>query len=144
MAKPRLLIDSDIIIDLVAKREHYPSAAELFTLLDDRTVEGCTTPIVLANVEYVLRKYGGKVEAKKAIQTLLATVTVLTMNQTMARAAADSSFPDFEDAMQYYAAEQGKVNFIITRNKTDYSRGTITVLTAEEFLDMHSAIAEAP
>jgi len=107
-------------------------------------VEGCTTPIVLANVEYIIHKYSGKVRAKKAIQKLLTTVNVLSMNHSMAKTAAESNFPDFEDAMQYYAAEHGKVDFIITRNKSDYSRGTIAVLTAAEFIDMHSATENRP
>jgi hypothetical protein len=46
----------------------------------------------------------------------------------------DSSFADFEDAVQYYAAISAKADAIITRNTKDYKHASIPVLTAEQFL----------
>ncbi len=47
-----------------------------------------------------------------------------------------SDFKDFEDAVQYYAAVQAKAECIITRDKNDYNKGRLPVLTAEEFLTL--------
>ena len=142
MANFRVFIDSDIIIDLLAKRDHYPAAADLLSLIDRRRIDGYTTPVVLANVEYIIGKYSSKTKAKKALQTLIRTINVLPMDRRTVEAAVESAFPDFEDALQYYAAENGKVDFIITRNKKDYSKGTITAMTAEEFIDLHGATGQ--
>ncbi len=71
MSKPRIFIDSDIIIDLFAKREHYVAASELLSLVERHLVDGYTTPIVLANVEYIIRKHSAKMKAKKALQALI-------------------------------------------------------------------------
>lgn len=144
MADFRIFIDSDIIIDLLAKREHYAAASELLSLVERHLVEGFTTPIVLANVEYIIRKHSTKVKAKRALQALINNISVLPMDHSTAKAAVASTFTDFEDAMQYYAAEKGNVQFIITRNKKDYAKGTITVMDAEEFLNLRAAAAEEP
>ncbi len=143
MANIRLFIDSDIIIDHLARREHHESATKLLTLVERHVVDGFTTPIVLANVEYVIRKHSTKAKAKQAIQQLIKSLSVLAMNQAIAEKASGSRFSDFEDAMQYYAAAKGKMNYIITRNKKDYASGSLPVMTAEEFIAMHVSSEES-
>lgn len=144
MAKTRLFVDSDIIIDLLAKRDHFAAAYELFSLIDQDQVEGTTTPIVLANVAYIIEKYSGRSKARKAVRTILDSITVLPVDGVMAKKAADSKFPDFEDAMQYYAAENEKIEIIVTRNKKHYNKGSITVMTADEFVTAHTATSSRP
>jgi|BenlonsequeITSRD_1030534.scaffolds.fasta_scaffold00004_178 hypothetical protein len=43
MAKP--FIDSDVIVDVLIKRDEYESSAKLFTLIDKDELGGCTSPI---------------------------------------------------------------------------------------------------
>jgi len=136
VANFRIFIDSDVTIDLLAQREHYPAAAELFDLVEAKQIVGHTTPVVLANVEYIIKKYSSSTKARKALQMLLKQLTVLPMDHGIAQRAVDSTFPDFEDAMQYYAAEKGKIDFIVTRNTRDYEKGSITVMTAEDFIEL--------
>ena len=142
MADTVVFIDSDVAIDLLAKREHYAGAAALFELIDGGHVDGCTTPVVLANIEYIVTKYSNRTKARGALRALLKRITVLTMDHSTVQMAVDSAFPDFEDAMQYYAAEKAAVGFIITRNTRDYEQGSITVLTAEQFVELHEAAEE--
>jgi len=49
-------------------------------------------------------------------------------------AISDEKFPDFEDGLQYYSAIENSVDIIITRNKKDFKRSKLPVLTAKEFL----------
>ncbi len=52
-----IFIDADITLDLLAKREpFYNSASELFSLIDDNQVNGYTSPIIVANIHYILSK----------------------------------------------------------------------------------------
>jgi len=48
----------------------------------------------------------------------------------------DSEFDDFEDVIQYSCAEQKGINYFITRNKIDYEKAQINILTAKEFISM--------
>jgi len=139
MDKPLLFIDSDVIIDLLARRGHFAAASQLFGLIEQEAVRGATTPIVLANVAYIIEKYSNRITARKAVRRILDLITVLSVDEVTARKAVDSRFLDFEDAMQYYAPEKNGIEIILTRNKKDHSKGSITTMTAEEFLAVRTA-----
>ena len=49
-------------------------------------------------------------------------------------AARNNSFDDFEDSMQNESAAFAGVDYIITRNKKDFEKAVISVVTPDEFL----------
>ena len=59
---------------------------------------------------------------------------VSTVDEKNIDLSLTSEFSDFEDAVQYYSAVNSKVDYIITRNKSDFVVNKIPVLTPEEFL----------
>jgi predicted nucleic acid-binding protein len=130
-----IFIDSDILLDLLAKREpHYTFAAKLFTLIDQRKIIGYTSPIVFANLHYLLRKLTSNALALKSLRKLKTLVNILPVDERVIEQALNSDFTDFEDAIQYFTAINNGVNLILTRNKTDFKKSKIPVTTAEEFL----------
>lgn len=53
----KLFVDTDIILDLLAEREpHYIHSAKLFTLIDQQKIAAFTSPLVFANLHYLLKK----------------------------------------------------------------------------------------
>lgn len=131
----RVFIDSDIILDLLAKREpFYQSAAKLFTLIDQIKTTGFTSPIVFANIHYVLSKAASKDFAVKSLRKLKSLITVLTIDEKIVELALDTDFLDFEDAIQYHTARSNDIKFLITRNKKDYKKSKISICNAEEYL----------
>lgn len=108
-------------------------------LISEGRVTGYVTPVVLANVDYIVTRYSSRVKSRKAVRFLRKMLDILPMDESVVDAALDSEFPDFEDAMQYYAAEKQGIDFIVTRNKKDYVRGRIRAVSAEEYMDMHEA-----
>jgi predicted nucleic acid-binding protein len=131
-----LFIDSDVLIDLLAQRKHFAEAAALMTIIGEKKAAAFTTPIVLANVDYLITKYSSKAKSRKAIKSLRKRLSILPMDEAIVDAALESEFSDFEDAMQYYAAEKYGIDFIITRNKKDYTKGNLKAVTAQEYMDM--------
>ncbi len=137
----KVFIDSDIILDVLAKRqEFYIYAAKLFTLLDKKELNGFTSPIVFTNIHYILSKYKSKEYALKSIRRLKSFISILPIDEKIIELALDSSFKDFEDAVRYYTAESCEVNFIITRNKRYYKQSKISVCSAEEYLDIWASM----
>jgi hypothetical protein len=50
--------------------------------------------------------------------------------------ALNSEFSDFEDAIQYFSALQNEVEVLLTRNLKDYKKAQISVLTAQDFINL--------
>ncbi len=131
----KLFVDSDIILDLLAQREpYYIHAAKLFTLIDQRKVIAFTSPLVFANLHYLLKKQTSNVAALKNLRKLKTLINILPIDERVIEQSLNSEFNDFEDAIQYFTAVNNGITLIITRNKVDYKRSKINVLTAEEFL----------
>lgn len=130
-----LFVDSDIILDLLAQREpHYIHAARLFTLIDQNKVVAYTSPLIFANLHYLLKKQSSNLLALKNLRKLKTLINILSIDEKVIEQSLNSEFNDFEDAIQYFTAVNNGITLIITRNKTDYKRSKIDVLTAEEFL----------
>jgi predicted nucleic acid-binding protein len=133
----KIFIDSDIILDVLSKREpFYNSAAILFSLIEKRQIKGYTSPIIFSNVHYVLRKRLSKDNTITSLKYLKSLLEILPVNKRAIESALNSEFNDFEDAIQYFCAEQNGINYFITRNKIDYEKAQINILTAKEFLSM--------
>lgn len=131
----KLFVDSDIILDLLAERDpHYIHAARLFTLIDQNEIVACTSPLIFANLHYLLKKQTTNLLALKSLRKLKTLVNILPIDEKVIEQLLNSEFNDFEDAIQYFTAVNNGITLIITRNKIDYKRSKIDVLTAEEFL----------
>ncbi|MFV0565809.1 MAG: type II toxin-antitoxin system VapC family toxin [Flavobacteriaceae bacterium] len=96
----RTLINTSIVIDLLAKRtEFYQEAAELFSLSDKKELKLVISSLTFANTNYVLSKLKTQKEALK----ILVEIASLD-DKTIALALSDTKFLDFEDGLQYYSA----------------------------------------
>ena len=130
----KVFVDSDIILDLLAKRDpNYIYAAELFTLIDQQKIIGFTSPIVFANLHY-LRKNTSNLFALKSLRKLKTLIKILPVDEKVIEQSLNSEFTDFEDAIQYFTAVNNGISIILTRNKVDYKKSKILIATAEEYL----------
>ena len=130
----KLFLDTNIVIDLLDKREPFwHDAMTLFSLAYNKQVQLIVSPITFAIVSYLLRKH-----EEETLRSLLSTFRQLAHVSTTDELVVDDSlaseFKDFEDAMQYYTALRAKATAIITRNGDDFKSSQIPVMTASEFL----------
>ncbi|HNS72467.1 MAG TPA: PIN domain-containing protein [bacterium] len=133
----KVFVDSDIILDVLSCREpFYDSAVILFSLIEKGKLEGYTSTIVFSNVHYVLRKRVSRQIAMESLKYLKSLIQILPIDKRAIELALDSEFDDFEDAIQYFCAEQNDIKYLITRNKIDYAKAEINILSAMEFISM--------
>ncbi|MFA6979678.1 MAG: PIN domain-containing protein [Ignavibacteriaceae bacterium] len=119
----KLFVDSDIILDLLAKREpHYIHAAELFTLIDRKAITAYTSPLIFANLHYLLKKSTSNTYALKSLRKLKTLINILPIDEKIIDQSLNSEFNDFEDAIQYFTAVNNGITLILTRNKIDYKK----------------------
>ena len=139
--KPKLFIDTDIILDILAKREpFYNPAAQLFALIDEKKVDAYTTPVVFSNLFYILSKFKSRNFAHSSLRKLRLLLTIIQVDEKVIDLALNSEFKDFEDAIQFYSAKFHDLDFIITRNVKDFISKDLTVITAEDFIERFAAI----
>jgi predicted nucleic acid-binding protein len=135
MNKDKVFLDTDVILDLLTRREpHFEPAVELFLEIQNKAIQAYTSPVVIANLFYILHRH---FDRKKAIQSLMkirTLVGVLNCGVHVIDSALLSDFTDFEDAVQYYTALENSIDIIITRNIKDYKTATITVTTPLEYM----------
>jgi len=133
----KLLVDTNIVIDLLSKRkEFYEDAQQLFTLSDFKKVKLYVSSLTVANSHYLLSREKRSEEAIKILIKFKILVSVLPMNNKILELALASDFKDFEDAIQYHTALENHLDIIISRNKKDVKSSVLPVLTAKEYLLM--------
>ncbi len=132
----KLFIDTNIVIDLIAKRgAFYQSAADLFSIADLGEIKLSVSSLTFANTNYILSRQKSKVQAKEILRKFKILVRVLKLDDKVVELALnDSDFPDFEDALQYFTALENKQDILITRNHRDFKNAKLPVMTAEEYL----------
>ena len=129
-------MDTNIVIDLLAKREgFYSEAQELFTLADEKIISLYISALTLANTHYILSKYLDVDEVRKILIKFKTIVEVLPLEDKVLELALASDFNDFEDAIQYYTATDNGLEIIVIRNKKDFRKSKLPVLTAREYLN---------
>lgn len=135
--KKKVFVDTDIIYDLLGKRDpFYMAAAQLFTLADEGKVQVFISALSLANLHYMISKKRSEEEAKEILRKFKVLVHVAPLNDKIIDLALNSEFFDFEDALQYYTALQNDIEVLLTRNLKDYRKAQITVLTAQDFINL--------
>lgn len=132
----KLLIDTNIVIDLLAQREpFYKSAAQLFSLADKQKIVLSISALSFANTNYILSRLKSIQETREILRRFRILTKVLPLNDKIIDLALnDSKFKDFEDGLQYYTAIENEQDVIITRDLRDFKESKISVMTADEFL----------
>ena len=132
----KLLIDTNIVIDLLSKRKgFYDDAAQLFSKADQDKLRLTISSLSFANTNYILSKLRSAKDAREILRKFKVLVELLPLNDKITELAlSDESFLDFEDGLQYYSALENDVDIIITRNKKDFKSSKLPVLTSKEFL----------
>ena len=133
-----IFVDTDVIFDLLAKREpFYDYSAKLFTLADKQELTICVSSLCFGNLNYILSRQKSATEARKILSRFKVLVKVLPVDDKVIELALNSDFRDFEDAIQYYCAIENGIKVLITRNLKDFKHARIAVLTAEEFVKQY-------
>ena len=138
----RVFVDSDVILDVLAKREKfYENSSIILELMKDRIIKGHTSPVIIANINYILTKYGNSKIAKESIKKILKYISVLSITEEIIIDAINSKMKDFEDAIQFYTALDNKIDILITRNVDDYTeKKNIEIMKPDEFVKIFNEL----
>lgn len=150
----RLLIDTNIVLDFLLRRNGTVPAKDLFerALLhgDDEfvTASSVTDIMYIFNLSeekrnkelpegQKLTKHQIAMEVQRKMESLLSFLKILPVTNANIHEALALKWDDGEDALQYIVALRNNMDVIITRNKKDFADSSIQVMTPDEFLAKH-------
>jgi predicted nucleic acid-binding protein len=139
MKKDKVFLDSDVILDLLTQREpHYQPSLNLFLMIQEKKILGYTSPVVIANIFYILNRQLNRDKAISSLIKIKALITILRCGDSEIELALLSDFKDFEDAIQYHTALAHEMDIILTRNVKDYKTANINVCTPIEYISTNT------
>ncbi len=134
-AKPVVLIDLNIILDVLQKREpFYEASAQLMAAVETGLIEGFIAAHSITTLFYLIQKDKSSAEARANITNLLQFLKIAPVNQSTIDQALNLDYKDFEDAVQMISALQCKAECLLTRNISDYQPPLLPVLKPVDFL----------
>ena len=138
MAKLKLFLDTNIIIDLLADRKPFSNSAYIiFREAKLNKWKLFTSSNSIITTFYILEKQLNSNDANKAIETILKRLEIQDLTKKELFLALKSRTEDLEDASQIECANRiGKIDFIITRDKKGFKHSLIEVLLPNELLNI--------
>ncbi len=132
----RLLLDTNIILDIALKREpHFEFSSKIFELIDKKRIVGYISASTVTDIYYIFRKVKGRDIAIEFVSNLIEIVDVVGIDRDIIINALKSKLIDFEDAVQASAAECNEIETVITRNKPDFLNSDLEILTPKELIN---------
>ena len=129
-------IDTNILVDLVLSREEWLADAQsVFALGYAGKVQLMVSALSFVNTVYLARKYKFPIdEVYNKLRLIADFVEVLDLRGKNVVDMLDSEWKDYEDATQYCSALEECADCIVTRNKKDFQKSEIPVLSATDFI----------
>lgn len=131
----RLLIDANIVLDVLQKREPYwKDSSVIWKLCETEQAEGYMSTLTFANLMYVMRRELDPAQIRDVLDKLRLIFRFADFTAADMEKAAEMGWDDFEDAIQAATAERIMADSIITRNVRDFRNSKVIAFTPSEFI----------
>ncbi len=130
-----LLIDANVLLDVLQKREpYYADSSTIWKLCETEQVKGVISPLTFANLVYIMRKELAPESIRDVLRKMALIFDFAELSKSDLLRAAEMCWADFEDALQSVTAERIHAHYILTRNIRDFRQSKVMALTPAEFL----------
>ena len=130
----KVLIDLNIILDFLNKRNFHQEAARLINMCAENVLTGYICAHEVTTLSYFLfKEQKDKNKVVTAISTLLDIFQIIPIDETILKASLLSPITDYEDAVIEVSAVKFNVDYILSRNISDFKLSRIPTYTPEQF-----------
>ena len=132
----KVLIDTNVIIDILEKREpFFQDSYRVIQLGLEGEIDASISAGAVTDVYYIINQSLRDVnKAKEKIFVLTSLVNICKTTPDDILNALTLFIPDFEDAVVSAIAKNNKMDFIITRNEADFINSPVNAITPAQFL----------
>ena len=133
-----IFVDTNVIIDFLLERvPFFSSANKIFELSNRKKIILKTSSLSYANAYYILDK--SKINSKQNLRKIFSSFRLLidiipVTGKIIDTSLADSTFTDFEDGIQHYAAISDNCDFLITRNVKHFKNSQLPIFSPSEYI----------
>ena len=137
-AMMRLMIDTNIILDVLLAREpFFKDSKAVLDFCESKKVLGFISASTATDIFYLVRKSLKSTEdAYTALGHILNIVKILTVTNDDVISAFTQHAPDFEDCLLATCAKSNKCAGIVTRNGKDFLTFGISTFSPEEVIEL--------
>ena len=132
----RLLLDINIVVDILSKREGFTDSLAILRCCEAGLVEGYVSATTVTDVMYIMRKHIRPDTIRETVQLLLTIVDVAGVQKSDINAAFISGMTDYEDAVQASCAVRIKADYIVTRNVKDFEKSPVSAVQPDGLLKL--------
>ena len=126
----RVLLDTDVLIDVALKRQpFFSNAAQIIQWAQHSPGQCAVAWHSLSNIAYLVRP-----DARDFLENLLRFIEVASIGTREAKQALGFPMRDLEDAMQAAAALAFDAHYIVSRNLSHYRKSPIPALSPAQVL----------
>ena len=131
----KVFLDTNVLVDYLNKREpFFADAAQVIDICKRNDITGVVSSLSVINTAYIMRKAYTKDSLLLKISWLTNRFEVSPINRESIKKAIAFYPSDFEDAVQYFSAQQAEAGLIITRDADGFQQFDLPVMTPTEFL----------
>lgn len=133
----KLLIDTNVILDMVLKRNNCEISMELFRRIRAFGLEAYITASAVTDLFYIIRKETHNIEQTYTVmENIFKLAAVLPVTGRDISDAFCRRWRDFEDCVQYTSGKNNGMDYIVTVNQKDYADALLPVLTPAACVEM--------
>ena len=132
----KLLIDTNVLLDVLLKREpFYEAATDVLNLSQRDDVREYISASAVTDIYYIAhRQLKDKAAVKELLKRLLMVVSVAAVSEREIVSALELAWSDFEDSVQYSVALLNEMDGLVTRNPADYVDADIAIWEPKQIL----------
>ncbi len=133
----KLLIDTNVILDMVLNRKDCNISMKLFRKVKEIGASAYITASSVTDIFYIIRKETHDTSLTYVImENIFRLVAVLSVTEKDIQDAFGQKWIDFEDCVQYMTGKNSRMDYIITVNRKDYADALLPVMPPAEWIEM--------
>ncbi len=130
----KILIDLNIILDFLNKRNFHQEAAQLINMCVEKKLSGFICAHEVTTLSYfLLKEQKDKIKVINTITALLDIFNIIPIDESILRDSLISPIADYEDAVIEVSSMKTNIDYIISRNISDFKSSRIPTYTPEQF-----------
>ena len=129
-----MFIDLNIILDFLNKRNFHQEAARLINMCAESVLTGYICAHEVTTLSYFLfKEQKDKNKVVTTISTLFDIFQIIPIDETILRTSLLSPITDYEDALIEASAVKFNIDYVLSRNISDFKLSRIPTYTPEQF-----------